>query len=103
MLEIDYTWTSVGTSGGLTAVELRFPPIESVLTVQHSTLASTQSFRFETAQESTGPWFTEGSTAISTGAAAQVALRVTGPYKWMRPFLQSASTGTYQFRLVGVS
>lgn len=103
MLEINNVWTSTGSSGGLTAVELRFGAVESILTLQHSTLATTTSFSFQTAQESSGPWFTEGSTAVSTGAAGQVVLRVTGPYTWMRPFLHTASTGALQFRLVAVS
>lgn len=103
MLEVNYTWSSTGSSGGLTALQTDGFHLESVLTCQHSTLASTQSFRFETAQESTGPWFNEGSTSISTGTTAQVAIRLTGPYTWMRPYLQSASTGTYQFRLIAAS
>lgn len=103
MLEIDHTWTSDGSSGGLTPVHLAAGCMESVLKVQFSTLASTQSVSFQTAQESSGPWFTEGSTSISTAVAGQVALRITGPYKWMRPYLHSASTGTYRLRLVAVS
>lgn len=103
MLEVNHVWTSTGSSGGLTAIYLDGFQTESVLMCQFSTLASTQSFRFETAQESTGPWFNEGSTAISTAVTGQVVLRITGPYTWMRPYIQSASTGTYQFRLIGAS
>lgn len=103
MLEIDNTWTSTGSSGGLTPVYLAAGCQQSVLKCQFSTLASTQSFSFQTAQESTGPWFTEASTSISTAVSGQAALRVTGPYKWMRPYLHSASTGNYTFRLVAAS
>lgn len=103
MIEINHVWTSTGSSGGLDPVQVRFGVVESVLHVQFSTLATTNSVSFQTAQESTGPWFTEGSTSISTALAGQVALRITGPYTWMRPFLHTASSGAYQLRLTGVS
>lgn len=104
-LEIDYVWTSTGTSGGLTPVYLAAGCDLSVLYVECSTIASTQSVQFQTAQNSSGPWFSEGSTslAISATATQAAALRVSGPYKWMRPYINSASTGTYNFRLVAVS
>jgi hypothetical protein len=100
MLEIDHTWASSGSSGGLTPVYLAAGCAQSVLYIACSTLASSQSVSFQTAPESTGPWFTEGSTSISTALAQSAAIRVTGPYKWMRPYLHSASTGTYNLRLV---
>jgi hypothetical protein len=103
MLEINHAWTSTGSSGGLDAVEVRFGVAQSVLSVLFSTLATTNSVSFQTAQGSSGPWFTEGSTSISTAAAGLVVLRVTGPYTWMRPYLHTASTGTYALRLTGVS
>jgi hypothetical protein len=103
VLEINHTWTHTGSSGGLTPVVLDFPCIESVLMVQHSTLATTNSFSFQTAQTADGPWFTEASTSISTTADGQVALRVTGPFTAMRPYFHTASTGTYTVRLIGVS
>ena len=103
MLEINQVWTSTGSSGGLTAVRLDGFQQHSVLLCQYSTLATTQSVSFQTAQESTGPWFVEASTTISTAASTQIALRVTGPYTWMRPYLHTASTGTYQFRLLAQS
>ena len=105
MLEVNYAWSSTGSSGGLTAIQLDGFQIQSVLTAQCSTIASTQSFRFETAQESTGPWFNEASTALAgtATASAQANLRLTGPYTWMRPYIQSASTGTYQFRLIAAA
>lgn len=103
MFEINQTWTSTGSSGGLTAVYLAAGAIESVLMVQYSTIATTQSVSFQTAQQSSGPWFTEASTGLSTASGGQVALRVTGPYLWMRPYIHTASTGTYTFRLIGTS
>lgn len=104
MLELDQSWTSTGSSGGLAAIDVRWPPVESVLLVQYSTLATTQSVSLQVAQDSTGPWAIEASTQISTtGTSTQIALRVTGPYGFVRPYLHTASTGAYQFRLIGVS
>lgn len=101
MLEVDFTWSSTGTSGGLAAVHVQAAVRDSVLYCHHSTLASTQSFGFQTAIASTGPWYTEGTGAVSTALNGLVAVRVTGPYVFMRPYLNSASTGTYTFRLLG--
>ena len=101
MLELNHTWTSTGSTAALTPVSVREVVSESALYVQFSTLATTNSVEFQTAQESTGPWFTEGSTAISSALAGQVVLRVTGPYLYMRPQLKTASTGSYTIRLVG--
>lgn len=107
MFEVNRVWPSTevpGASGGFTAVRLDAACHHSALYLQCSTLASTQSFAFQTAQESTGPWVTENSTSIGATANANGAavIRVTGPYLYMRPYLNSASTGTYQFRLVAV-
>ena len=102
MFELNHVWTFDGTSGGLTPVEVQFPPTESALFVQNSTIATTNSFSFQTAQASSGPWFTEASTSVSTLAAAQTVLRVTGPYLWMRPYFPTKSTGAYTVRLLAV-
>jgi hypothetical protein len=103
MLECNFVWQSTGSSGGLTAIRLDGFQAQSVLQIQYSTLATTQSVSFQTAQESTGPWFIEASTSISTAASTCINLRVTGPFTWMRPYLHTASTGTYQFRLIAQS
>jgi len=104
LLEHDFSWTSIGTTvaGGvaLDAVQLPFPPTESVLYATASTLASTQSYSFQTGLASTGPWVTENSTTLPAASASRI--RLTGPYPWMRPILNSASTGTYTFRLIAV-
>lgn len=105
MLEHDYQWTSDGaSSGGLTAVQIQAGCSQLVLYGQSSTLASTNSFALQSAQQSTGPWFTEGSTSFSATATVigQSALRLTGPVRWVRPYLNSASTGTYTFRMIAV-
>lgn len=103
MLEIDATWSSTGSSGGLSPVYTHGMCMESVLTVAFSTLASTQSVSFQTAAESSGPWITEATGSASIAVSEAFAIRVTGPYKWMRPYLHSASTGNYTLRLTGVS
>ena len=106
MLEHDFTWSdsTIGTSsGGLTAIEIPFSPQQSVLYLQHSTLATTNSVSFQTAQQSSGPWFIEASTALSTAVSTQHALRVTGPFALMRPYLHTVSTGAYRLRLLAVA
>lgn len=103
MLEIDYKWTSSGAAGGLTPVYLAFGAQKSVLTITCSTLASTQSISFQTSGESTGPWVIEATATLSTDASTAAAIRVEGPYTWMRPFIHSVSTGSYILRLVGTS
>ena len=103
MFEIEHTWNSTGSTAAFTPVEVPFPPIESALYVEHSTLATSNSFEFQTAQKSSGPWYTEASTAMgATAVTAQIVLRLTGPYRWMRPQLKTASTGTYNLRLFAV-
>lgn len=106
MLEYSHVWTSTGSSGAVgSALQITWPAIENVLMIQYSTLASTQSVSLQMAQESTGPWAIQASTSISTAASTQITMRMTGPLGpgWVRPYLHSASTGTYQFRLIGVS
>lgn len=102
MLEDDFSWESTGSSGGLTARTIPFPAIEAVLYIQYSTLATTQSASFQTAQQSSGPWVIEASTVMSTAVSTQHALRITGPFNIVRPYLHTASTGTYRFRLIAV-
>lgn len=105
MIEYRKVWTSTGSSGGLTAVDAGGGQTHSLLLCQSSTLASTQSFSYQVAQSSGGPWWTEQSTSIAAtaSASAQAGLRITGPFTWFRPYLNSASTGTYQFTLISVS
>lgn len=108
MLEHDASWSvdrtasSVGST--FTPIQLPFGAVESVLYLTASTLATTQSFTFATAIDSSGPFVAEASTSIAAnGTSGSIArLRVTGPYPWMRPQLNTASTGTYVFRLVAV-
>ena len=78
--------------------------MESAMYGIFSTINATNSYRVETAQESTGPWFSEGSTSVAINASTGVTtvIRFTGPYVYVQPYLQSASTGTITFTLVGV-
>jgi len=72
--------------------------------IAHSTLASTNSFVLQSAIESSGPWFTEGSTELATGnVSTAFRLQVTGPVGlFVRGVLRSASTGNYSFLLMGL-
>ena len=103
MFEVDYVWTSTGSSGGLTPLHVSWSPTQSILYVQHSTLASTNTVSIRTAPASTGPWAIEVSQQTSTAVVAQHAMRFTGPYKWIQPYLHGPSTGTFSFRLIGHS
>jgi len=103
-LEINHNWTHDGTSGGLTPVQVQGAALHSALYLQCSTIATTFSYQFQTAPQSTGPWVVEASTAASATASAtsQDVLRLTGPYEWMRPYFVTKSTGTHIVRLIGV-
>lgn len=101
MIELNHTWTSTGSTVVFTPVSVPDGVIESALYVSFSTLATTNSVEFQTAQESTGPWFTEGSTGLAL-AGGQVVLRLTGPFLHMRPQLKTSSSGAYTLRLIGV-
>lgn len=102
-LLVKQAWLSTGSSGGLPAVEMPFSAAYSVMYVDHSTLATTQSITYQSGLESTGPWFLEGSTGMTTVASTRLIMRVTGPVgPWVRPYLHTASTGTYNIILIGV-
>lgn len=103
MIELNHTWTSTGSTAAFTPVAIPDGVIEAALYLQCSTLATTNTVEFQTAQESTGPWAIEASTTISTLAAQQIVLRLTGPFLYMRPNLKTVSTGAYTLRLLGVS
>lgn len=104
MLEVKHGWTTDGaSSGGLTPVEVQPGVAQSVLYCQFSTLATTNTFELQTAISSNGPWFTEGSTSISTALNGLAAIRLTGPYTWARPYLKTVSTGAYTFQLLGIT
>lgn len=102
MFEVNKVWTSSGSTAALDPVQLQFAAANSALYVQNSTIGTTNSVQFQTAQESTGPWFTETSTGLNGDAnvKGQTVLRLTGPYLWMRPQLKTISTGTYILRLI---
>ena len=103
MLEFDAQMESSGSSGALTPVRSAFGAIETVMYFSNDTIATTQSISLQTAPDSTGPWITEASTAISTVGSTSGRFRLTGPFGWVRAYLHTASTGAYRVRLIGVS
>ena len=106
MLEIAHTWTSTGSTGTFnTPVELKWPVVEAQLSLTASTIATTNSYQWQSAQASTGPWYVEASTAVAADAnsASNDVIRITGLSGWVRPVLKTASTGAYTFKLFGVS
>lgn len=109
ILEVNRTWAipaATSSVAGLTLspVKLGVAPLYTALYLESSTIASTQSFALQTAASSAGPWVTEASTSVSAtnNSTTCDVLRLTGPWVFARPKLNSGSTGTYTFRLVAV-
>lgn len=107
-LILSQRWVSTGSSGQVGApVECRHGVRDLTCYIAHSTIITTNSFSLQTAQHSTGPWFIEGSTQLSTGNAATAStafrLQITGPVgTWVRGYLHTASTGTYNILVLGL-
>ena len=101
---IRQVWHSTGSSGGLQAFHMGQIARDVALFIAHSTLGTTQSASLQSAINSTGPWFIEGSTQLAAGNVSTVfKLAPQGPVgRWVRPYLHSASTGDYDFFLVGM-
>lgn len=102
-ITVRQAWGSTGgTSGALGVVELRGVCYTSFY-VDCSTLATTNSVSLQSAQASSGPWFAEASTQLSTAASTQYRMQVTGPIgPFVRPYLHTVSTGEYHLLLLGV-
>ena len=103
-------WTidrsAAASSGAQAAVEMPTENVtQAVMYVDHSTLATTNSVSFQSAQQSSGPYFIEGSTQLATGnVSTNFAMRVTGPIgPFVRPYVHTASSGGYDFLLIGVA
>ena len=106
MLTIKQGWASTGSSGALAVIQVQNSEnfTQGVVFLDCSTLATSQSFNLESAQESTGPWFTETSTVISTAISTNFAMRFAGPIgPFVRPRLLTSATGFYDVLLVGVA
>ena len=103
-LMVKQGWTSTGASGGLAAIEVPAGMCYATLYATQSTLATTQSISWQVAQQSTGPWFIEASTAMPIGnVSTAYGSHITGPMgPYVRPYLHTASTGNYAFLLIGV-
>lgn len=102
-LIVKQAWVSTGSSGSVGALEVPLGMSYATMYIDHSTLATTQSFSFQSAQESSGPWFIEGTTQIATAASTRFKFQITGPVgPWVRGYLHTASTGTYNVFLLGV-
>lgn len=107
-LLVKQTWTvdrSAAAASGVmaSAIEVPLGMAYASIYLDCSTLTSTQSFNFESAQESTGPWFIEKSTAIAVNTSTRFLMNVVGPVgPWVRARLLSASSGTYHVLFLGV-
>lgn len=102
-LIINQVFGSTGSSGIIGTVECKHGVQNVTCYVNHSTLASSNTFEVQTAIESSGPWFSEGSTAISTAASTTFRLQITGPVApFIRARLQNASTGQFNVLFIGL-
>ena len=107
-LILSQVWVSTGSSGQVgPPVECRHGLQGLTCYIAHSTIITTNSFSLQTAIDSTGPWFIEGSTQLSTGAAAAAStafrLQITGPVApWIRGYLHTSATGTYNVLVIGM-
>lgn len=100
MLAIDQPWTSTGSTGGMTAVQVKTALTDWSFYIEKDN--STITARLESAQNSSGPWFSEGSTTTNSTAAEQFALRGSAPLAWVRPYIVArTNTNTINFRLIG--
>ena len=104
MLIIKQVWTFSTAAFTGAAVELPCENVsQSVVYFRCSTLATTQSFNFESAQNSTGPWVTEASTAVPVNTSTNFGMRITGPVgPFVRPRILTASSGDYLATFIGV-
>ena len=115
MLTIKQAWivdrSAAAGPPTLASVELIDHATQAVLYVDHSTLATTNSFVLQSAQQSTGPWVSDGTVATAAAATISAAagstnlsIRVVGPIgPWVRPVINTASSGGYDFLLIAVA
>lgn len=102
-LMVKQGWSSTGATGGLTAIEVPAGMAYATLYTAHSTLATSNSIEWQVAQESSGPWFIEASTALSTAVSTMFGSHITGPIgPFIRPVTKTVATGVYRFLLIGV-
>lgn len=88
MREFDQIWSSNGSSGAQTAVEVHGCPTHTAFYFQGSTGVATATVTVESGPTSGGPFANEGgSTSLTSGA--MVVVRITGPLAWVRPNLNS--------------
>ena len=103
-LILSQVFLSTGAAGVMGQVECRHGVQNLSCYIAHSSLTSTASFQLESAIDSTGPWFVEGSTS-STGANVSTTFRlqITGPVApFVRVRLLATSTGQFNVLLMGV-
>jgi len=96
-----YAWTSTGVAGAMgSPVQLFFQPFQVSVMYEHST-GCTGTVTFRSAMESTGPWFTHGSTTTNSSLAEAFFYTLTGPFgEWIQPALTATpSTGFHRVKV----
>ena len=97
--------SSAGMQGGTNASAIEVPLTAQyhVMYVDFSTLAPSNSLQFQAAIESSGPWFAETSTQLSTAISTRLGMRVSGPVgPLVRPFFGTVATGVYHVTYIAV-
>ena len=96
-------WTASSGAVALAAVEVPVGAAYNAFYVAVSTLATSQSITLQSAQESSGPWFVETSTEVSTAASTAYKMFISGPIgPFVRPVMRTNASGAYSFLLIGV-
>ena len=101
----DYVWTSTGGSSGYIGSPIRLydQGLSHSVLIEKST-GCTGTISFETAQESTGPFVSLGSTTTNNAAAEAFRLSLTEPLgDWIQPrFASAPTTGFFRIRFVSL-
>ena len=97
--------SSAGMQGGtaVLAIEVPLSAQYHTMYVDFSTLATSNSLALQSAIESSGPWFAETSTQLSTAISTRLGMHVSGPIgPYVRPFFGTVATGTYHVTYLAV-
>lgn len=95
--EFETAWAFTSSGGG-TPVKVSGDVTQAAFFCQTGA-ESTATVSIQSALSTSGPWATEASAGLSTGAAT--VIRLTGPFCLVRP--HNNSTGVLTVRVIGVS
>ena len=102
MYEFQYKWVTAtaASSGGLTAARVR--GMADNFTFSYATDAGcTCTVQMQAGQEETGPWASLLTTA-NLSTSAHTIHQMSGPLRWIRPYLTAKSTGVLTIEAIGI-